>query len=217
MKCNFHLSLLFILSINILLAQKFELEANYGYELGAKLTEKPNDINYLKLDSGSNINISGGVNIGEQMLIKLSWHNQSTSILIKDQDVSINESDLSDINLNFILAGVTYYLTETKLQPYLGAGVGAAFTSFKNPNLDILNNNIKKSSYYAVNFEIGAVYWVSEKIGINLKSSIFSPVNFEGFNLPFVDDSDENELEATKNIKFLAPYLSFNIGVIFRL
>lgn len=79
-----------------------------------------------------------------------------------------------DLGLNYLLLGGTNYFktANEKIEPYVGAGLGVAIISIKNP----ISNGNTGITKFAFNLKAGTNIWVFKKLGIKLEANLLSAV-----------------------------------------
>ena len=189
-----------------------EIDINYGYQFGTKLNGSSD---YLSIDEGNQLGISFGWRFSDNTVAQLTYNRHSSSLLIKDQDVSPIASELASLTANWIQLHAMYYLTEGKITPFIGGGGGYAFVNFKNENTTIIEKDIDSTTKIAFSLKGGVTFWISEYIGLKIQGDLFLPLN--GFNLDAIFNEDYDGFKSTKNIRVISPYVGLNAGLVIRI
>jgi len=79
-----------------------------------------------------------------------------------------------NLGLNYILLGGNNYFKTAgeMIEPYVGAGLGVAIISVKNP----IQNGNSSLTKFAFNLKAGTNIWVTKRVGIKLEANLLSAV-----------------------------------------
>lgn len=158
-------------------AQNIELIPSYGYHFGSKLNYGSN---YLKVDASDHYGISLGVETMENVVAELSYTHMGTELRIRDVFISPTEAKLSDVNLDWIMAGGKAYAKMGKLRPFAGGALGIVIYSPRNENPDIVQYGLQSRTYFAFSLKGGVNIMFNDRVGLNLQGNLFFPVEWGG-------------------------------------
>ena len=160
-------------------AQRIDLSVDYGYQLGTKLNYGGS--NYLKASDGGFFSGMVGLEVGNGTMLELTYMNMQTDLLIRDVLASPTEDRLSDLVLDWIqIGGSRYFDTGSDITPFIGMSGGVTIFTPKNENFDIVNNSLPSSTQFSFLIKGGAIYNVSDVVGIKVQADLMFPVSWGG-------------------------------------
>jgi len=117
-----------------------------------------------------------------------------------------------NLGLNYILIdGNKYFKTANKkIEPFVGAGLGVAIISIKNP-IEDGNSSLTK---FAFNLKAGTNYWLTKRIGLKFEATLASAVNAASNGFYFKHNFLGSDLTSYKTVMQvgLGGGLTFKIG-----
>jgi hypothetical protein len=183
------------------LAQTFEITPNTGYTFSSEF-----DITggTAKLEGGLNWSLSIGYTSNEFLEFELSYSYFGTDA--RANSVYLTDDVVSRANLHFLMAGVNGLVPASdKITFFGGLKLGAASLVFQNsPNVD--------RTKFALGFQAGMRYYVSERIGFRLQGTLLLPIVSEGGSLWWNPNTGTN----VSGWSPIVP-ISMNAGLIIRL
>jgi hypothetical protein len=167
------LSLLFIAGITVMAtAQNVRVNAYAGYVFDDNIDYYGNTTNYF------NGTVKGGFQYGvgvEYMTqptvgVEVKWLHQDATAPMKYYNDGA-ENYKYDLGINYYLLDGNYYFHtgNTKIEPFLGFGLGVAVIGVKNPLNGVSQTN---KTAFAWDLKGGTNIWVSDKVGIKLQASL---------------------------------------------
>jgi hypothetical protein len=88
-----------------------------------------------------------------------------------------------ELGINYILLGGSNYfpVSNPKISPYAGLGLGACIIDVKNP----LPGGESSKTNFAWNIKLGTNIWLSDKVGLKLQTELLSAIQGAGGGLYF--------------------------------
>ena len=194
-------------------AQNFRLNAYSAYTFNDRIDSKYSSSNYY---DGT---INGGYQWGSGIEYMIT-SSRGIELMYKRQDASVpmvyfyggERKSNFNLGLNYILLGGNNYfkLANERIEPFVGAGLGVAIISIKNP---IANGNSSLINF-AFNLKTGTNFWLTKRIGLKFEATLVSAVKAasDGFYLKH-DVADIDLTSHTTILQFgLGGGLTFKIG-----
>ena len=111
--------------------ERFELSGRLGYQWGGIVDETTKDegvdslASALGIPGGVNFGIVANVWLGRSLQLELSWDQQPTQLNLMDRPNDDKQTKISDLKVNYYLAGLIYnWKKGHKGQPFLGGVIG---------------------------------------------------------------------------------------------
>jgi hypothetical protein len=170
---------------NLASAQKARLNLYSGYVFDDAVDS------YYDPTSYYNGTIKGGYQYGLGLEYKL---NRTKSIELKylHQNATAPMNYFSsgakfknfELGVSYILLGATnsFKASGSKIEPFLGGGIGLAVINIKNP---LAGSTSSGKTLFAWNLKGGTNIWVTDKVGIKLNAELMSAVQSVGGGLYF--------------------------------
>lgn len=175
MKIKLNFLLLFLLTVNIVLAQKKDLRLDIGFQRNLRenkfnqsLSNYDNRGNGFGFHISPRWNYSKNVSFGVCMDVNTAWGYFSKPFT-DNVEARWAKSSVSPYTIFSFSPSVTYYFTETKLKPFIGISVGAYYFLYHTP---IVNPGIRPSIGISLNKTINLSMEYSRVFG-KVKSSEF--------------------------------------------
>jgi opacity protein-like surface antigen len=171
--------ILVIIMTGLACAQNIRLNAYSAYVFDDRVDSYYDPTNYYdgKIKGGFQWGIGLEYMLYETKGIELRYFRQDTKAPMNYYLDGIQYTEF-DLGLNYILLGGSNYfkLTNEMVEPYLGAGIGMAIFSIKNPE----SGRSSSAEKFAWNIKAGTNIWVTDRVGIKLHAEVISAVQAAG-------------------------------------
>lgn len=158
-----------ILNSSFVLAQRFQIGAIMGYQLGAIVDESEKDqgIDYpgpgLGVSGAVNYGFLADINLGSKVILELSWDQQPSNLNFHNGETK-EVTKLADIKVQYYQAGLLYSWSSTTFKPFVGGTVG--FTNM------IPGGDYQKETRFSAGPIFGFTTYASKYFGIRFQGRV---------------------------------------------
>ncbi|AUP79998.1 hypothetical protein [Flavivirga eckloniae] len=191
-------------------SQDFEITPSYGYQFGKTMNY---GFGHIEIDESNQYGMTLGLKTIENFVIELSYTHQNTMLRIRDIDISPVESKLSNLNIDWIMAGGYSYFSIKNIRPFAGGGFGVVIFSPYNENPNITNQNIDTSIRYAFSIKGGININLSHRIELNFQGNMYMPLEWGSIYIA----GGSNGTTRAINLRSTIIIGGFSGGLVFKL
>jgi hypothetical protein len=201
------LILTLILNTSILLAQRFQIGAMMGYQLGAIVdgTEQDQGTVHpgpgLGVSAAVNYGFLADINLGSKVILELSWDQQPSRLNFHNGETK-EVTKLTDIKVQYYQAGLLYSWSPGTFKPFVGGTVG--FTNM------IPSGDYQKETRFSAGPIVGFTTYASKYFGIRFQTRVLI-TNMPSGDL-FANSSGESLYSHHKST--FATQIQFGIGIV---
>jgi opacity protein-like surface antigen len=149
--------------------ERVEASFNVGYSVSEGITANQRPLlglvfDTLAVDSGASINFTLGVNLTPKAQVEFLWGRQNSRLQADGPNGKLPISELVLYNYmgNFVY---TFGERESKVRPYVFAGIGATQYSFGRDLLEGATGNLSSETRFSTNAGGGVKFYFTPKIG----------------------------------------------------
>ncbi|OIQ27545.1 MAG: hypothetical protein BM564_12290 [Bacteroidetes bacterium MedPE-SWsnd-G2] len=159
-------------------SQTVEITPTYGYQFGSKLNYNGG---YFKLNDGNEFGITVGFNTYKGLLAELTYIRHESDLRFRDVVFSPNETNVSNINFDWIMVGASQYFKTGRVKPYAGGALGVVIITPQDQNFGDTNIYLDTNTKFAFSFKAGVKIMLTEVLGLNLQGNLMFPVDWGGY------------------------------------
>jgi opacity protein-like surface antigen len=172
------LSLLLLCSTSAAFAQPIRLNLYGAYAFDDKFDSYYSNTSYYegKIKGGFIWGAGLEYMVRQQQSVEFSYQRLDTKAPTTYFQNGIKSANF-DLGLNYFMLGGNHYFTNNpKIQPYGGLQAGLALAELDNP----ANNNSDTKTAFAWGLKLGSNFFVTDRVGIKLQTSLISAVQSVG-------------------------------------
>ncbi len=131
MKYNILFILITIMTTSQVFSQRVEITPMFGYQFGGAVDETEQEEGVFDYKDALGLNGSGyagliiDIRLGQRTLLEIAWDRQPTQMNFHEGNGEAQEIVAStDINLDYLYAGLIYDWSQTFFRPFVGGTVG---------------------------------------------------------------------------------------------
>jgi len=131
---------------------------------------------YGRINGGLNFGGSLKFNLNRSFGLELLYNHMNTQSGLYEYGYGGDKLDGGDLTLDYYMLGGVESFGNGQVRPFIGAFLGAAVLT---PGTDAANN-YSHDTKFAMGAQLGANFYVSPRVGIQLKAQLLSPVDGAG-------------------------------------
>jgi opacity protein-like surface antigen len=172
-------AVIIVLAASLSTAQKIRLNGYSAYIFNDNIDSRYDANNYYDgtIEGGYQWGVGLEFMASKTVGIEIKYLRQdATAPMTYANGAGVKNKDF-DLGINYILLGGTnYFQLSGKVEPFIGAGLGAAIIDIKNP----LPGGESSKTKFAFDIKGGTNIWFSDKAGLKLQVELLSAVQGAG-------------------------------------